>query len=167
LYQQIFNPGGQTGFFGIGEAIVASNSMEPKLCPNDLIFYKETDVNEISVGDTIVYKKTDANGNNMLIVHDVVQIGDGYVTTQGVNNAAPDEAFPISAIVGKYIFKIGKIGAILNLLSTQWAPVVIISTMLMIFAIRIIVYYVHKKRIVADISNNAKTRKALNHFFDI
>lgn len=167
LYQQIFNPNGHTGFFGIGEAIVASNSMEPKLCPNDLIFYQETDVDSISIGDTIVYQKTDADGNNMLIVHDVIQIGDGYVTTQGRNNSAPDESFPVSAVVGKYMFKIGKIGVLLSLLSTKWAPAVIIGTMLVIFIVRIAFYCANKKKIIDDISSNDKNRAAINHFFEI
>ena len=167
LYQQMFNPNGHVGFFGIGEAIVASNSMEPKLCPNDLIFYKETDVESITVGDTIVYQKTDSDGNNMLIVHDVVQISDGYVTTQGRNNSAPDESFPVSAIVGKYMFKIGKIGAVLTLLSTRWAPAVIIGTMLLIFVVRIVFYCANKKKIIDDISTDDKNRAAINHFFEI
>ena len=167
LYQQMFNYNNHTGFFGIGEAIVASNSMEPKLCPDDLIFYKTVDIDDITIGDTIVYQKTDSDGNNILVVHDVIQIGDGYVTTQGINNAAPDEAFSVSAVVGRYIFKIDKVGMILKLFSNKWATIVVISAIFVMFAMRMVIYYTHKKKIIASISNDINTRNALNYFFDI
>lgn len=166
IYQQVFNADGYTGFFGIGEAVVASNSMEPKLYPNDLIFYREVEPYTVTEGDIVVYEKTNVEGSKMLVVHEVIAIGDGYVTTQGVNNAIPDESFPVSAIVGKYMFKIGKIGALLNLLSTSYAPLVIIMIMLLIVAVRVVVFYLNKRRIIAQISTDNDTRAAIKHFFD-
>lgn len=167
FYQQICNPAGYTGFFGIGEAVVASNSMEPKLYTNDLIFYKEVSQDKIAVDDIVVYEKINANGESMLIVHQIIELDNGYVITKGLNNAQEDEAFPISAIVGKYIFKISKIGVIANVLSTKWAPLVVISFLVMVFVLRIAIYYINKKRIVCAISSNQNTRKAIEYFFDI
>jgi signal peptidase I len=167
LYQQTFNPSGYTGFFGIGEAVVASNSMEPELCENDLIFYLEVDPQEIAINDIIVYEKTSSTGEPMLIVHQVIDVENGYITTQGINNAVPDEPFPVSWVIGKYIFKIGQFGILLNALSTPMAPLVIILLLVIVFVLRIALYYMHKKKVIKNISTNDYTRAALNHFFDI
>jgi signal peptidase I len=167
LYQQIFNPAGHTGLFGIGEAVVASNSMEPKLYKNDLIFYKAIDPSEIEIEDIVVYEKTDSSGETILVVHEVINIGDGYVTTQGINNAIPDESFPTTAVVGKYMFKIGRAGVLLNSLSTPLAPLIIILLLVVIFVLRVALYYFYKKKIIHSISTNENTRAAIEHFFDI
>lgn len=168
LYQQFFNPGGYTGFFGIGEAVVASRSMEPMLYENDLIFYHSVDTADVNPQDVIVYQKTDgSSGNTILIVHEVQQIGDGYVVTKGINNAVEDEAFPTSAIVGKYMFKISQAGKLLNLLTTVWAPILIILMIVVVFALRILYYIVYKKKTIEKISNNENTRLAIDHFFEI
>lgn len=167
LYQHMFNADGYTGFFGIGEAVVASNSMEPELCVNDLIFYKQTDASAIAEGDTVVYKKLDSSGNTMLVVHEVIQMSDGYVITQGINNSVPDEAFPESNIIGKYVFKISGVGTLLNLLSSSAAPFIIILIVLLVMAIRLVVYYWRRKNVLHCISVDKNTRVAINHFFDI
>jgi signal peptidase I len=167
LYQQVFNPAGYTGFFGVGEAVVASDSMEPILYQNDLIFYKSATVEDIDKNDIIVYKKTNNNGDTMLIVHKVIDITDGYVVTKGENNGFADEAFPTSDIVGKYSFKVGKIGVILNLLSNKWAPFLIATLLIFVFGLRIFVYCWKRKRIIANISTREDNRSAIDHFFEI
>ena len=168
LYQQVLNPSGYTGFFGIGEAKVASDSMAPTLLVNDLIFYKEVALDDIAINDIVVYKKTDAStGTEMLIVHQVVNIVDGVVTTQGINNTFPDKAFPASDIVGKYMFKISYIGQLLDAMSTKMAPVMMILAVALIMIIRIVAYSFHKKRTVAKISTNIDNRAAIAHFFDL
>lgn len=167
LYQQTCNPSGYTGFFGIGEAVVASNSMEPKLYANDLIFYKELGDNKVGVGDIIVYEKHGANDTSMLIVHQVVEINDDQITTKGLNNTQEDEAFPESDIVGKYMFKIPQIGGILNILSTKWAPLVVAIFLVFVCLTRIFIYCVNRKRIISAISSKKETREAIDYFFDI
>lgn len=168
LYQQVFNPGGYTGFFGVGEAVVASKSMEPMLYENDLIFYNAVDVEDIDVGDVVVYKKTNAaTDETILIVHEVQQISDGYCVTKGINNAVEDEAFSTSAIVGRYMFKVNQAGKLLGLLTTIWAPILIILIMLVAFAARIVYYMIYKKKTIEKISINEDTRLAIDHFFEI
>ena len=168
LYQQFFNPGGYTGFFGIGEAVVASRSMEPMLYENDLIFYHSVESENVKPQDVIVYQKTDgSSGETILIVHEVQQIGDGYVVTKGINNAVEDEAFPTSAIVGKYMFKVNQAGKLLGMLTTAWAPILIILLIVVVFALRILYYIIYKKKTIEKISTNEQTRVAIDHFFEI
>jgi signal peptidase I len=167
LYKQLFSPTKHTGFFGVGEAVVVSDSMQPQLYPNDLIFYKAAQISEIEVGDTIIYKRSDSLGNTMLIVRQVEEIGNGYVTTKGLNNSVADDPVSISAIVGEYMFKISQAGVLLNALQSKWAPVIIVLMMFAILGIRIGIYCTRKRSLIEKISSNEDNRVALDHFFDI
>jgi signal peptidase I len=167
LYQQLFNPYGYTGFFDIGEAVVTSKSMEPELYQNDLIFYKAIDPEDVAIGDTIIYQKTNSLNENILIVHKIEQIDNGYFIAKGVNNAVADDVMPDSAIIGKYIFKISNAGVIFSALSTTWALVIIIITLIGLFALRIFIYYFQKKKNIEEISPNKDTRDAINCFFEM
>lgn len=166
LYQQMFNAENYTGFFGIGNAIVVSNSMEPNIAVNDLVFYQNTDIENIANGDVIVYKSKRPAEEERLIVHRVIDIADGYITTQGDNNATPDAAIEYENVVGKYMFKIGKIGAFFALMSTKWAPLVAVVIIWLVIIARIAVYFVHKKKTIAEITTNEGNREALDHFFN-
>lgn len=166
LYQQMFNAANYTGFFGIGNAIVVSNSMEPNINVNDLVFYHNTNIENITNGDVVVYKSKRPNEEERLIVHRVIDIADGYVTTQGDNNATPDAAIEYENIVGKYMFKIGGIGAFFSLMSTKWAPLIAVAIIWIIIVARIAVYFVHKKKIIEAITTDEGNREALDHFFN-
>ena len=166
LYQQMFNAENYTGFFGIGNAIVVSNSMEPNIVVNDLVFYQNTDIENIANGDVIVYKSKRPAEEERLIVHRVIDIADGYITTQGDNNATPDAAIEYENVVGKYMFKIGKIGAFFALMSTKWAPLIAVVIIWLVIIARIAVYFVHKKKTIAEITTNEGNREALDHFFN-
>ena len=164
LYQQMFNAENYTGFFGVGNAIVVSNSMEPNISVNDLVFYHNTDIDNISTGDIIVYKSKRAAEEERLIVHRVVDIADGYVTTQGDNNATPDAAIEYENVVGKYMFKVGKIGAFFSLMATKWAPLIAVAIIWLIIIVRIAIYFVHKKKTIEQITSDEGNREALDHF---
>ena len=166
LYQQMFNAENYTGFFGIGNAIVVSNSMEPNIAVNDLVFYQNTDIENIANGDVIVYKSKRPAEEERLIVHRVIDIADGYITTQGDNNATPDAAIEYENVVGKYMFKIGKVGAFFALMSTKWAPLIAVVIIWLVIIARIAVYFIHKKKIIAEITTNEGNREALDHFFN-
>ena len=164
LYQQVTNR--YVGFFGIGAAVVSSNSMEPQLMVNDLIFYQETPLSKLQVGDVVVYQKQ-AGEDVTLVVHEMIQIGDGYATTKGINNAIADEPILMSAIVGKYIAKIPQAGSFLDLMSTPIAPIITIAILVVIFILRIMFYYIKKKRTIKHISKESENRKAVDYFFEI
>jgi signal peptidase I len=167
IYQRTFNPNGYTGFFGIGEAVVSSDSMQPQLYTNDLIFYKAAHLSEIEKEDVIIYKRTDSRGNEILIVHQVIDIGNGYVTTKGLNNSVADDPVPVSAIVGEYMFKVPQAGILLNALQSRWAPIIVLLFLVAVTALRIGMYCLRKRSLINRISNDTNNRDALNHFFDI
>lgn len=178
FYQQTFNPDSHTGMFGIGTAIVASDSMDSnsstsyerdavRIQKNDLVFYKEAEINKINPQDIVIYKMTTSSGTEKLIIHRVQSIDDEMFIAKGDNNSVADDAMPNSSIVGSYWFKINDIGAIFKIFATKWCSLVIILIILTIFAIRITFYYFKKKKVISQITTKDDNRIALDYFFDI
>lgn len=167
LYQQLFNPTGYAGFFGIGGAVVASDSMKPDLSPNDLIFYRQATADDIDVGDVVVYKKTHFYNPDTLIIHKVIEIQDDHIIAKGINNAVDDDPVHKSAIVGKYLFKINGMGFLIGLMSTLWAPIIMIAIIVLGTSIRISFYYTKRKNAIAQISHDKQTQNAIDTFFDV
>lgn len=83
-------------FFGTAFAIVQTPSMEPYIMTGDLIVFKECNFNDVKVGDYIVFTAGDGFPSALKgqsIVHAVIEINGGEITTQGKNtvtNPNPD-----------------------------------------------------------------------------
>lgn len=83
-------------FFGTSFAIVQTPSMEPYIMTGDLIVFKECNFNDVKVGDYIVFTAGDGFPSELKgqsIVHAVIEINGGEITTQGKNtvtNPNPD-----------------------------------------------------------------------------
>ena len=93
--------------FGVGAAIVLSGSMEPELSVDDLIIV--TPQENYAVGDVVVYQS-----GSTLVVHRIIEINDGLVTTQGDANNAPDEPVEISEIKGRVVRYVENVGGLVR-----------------------------------------------------
>ncbi|MCD7722872.1 MAG: signal peptidase I [Clostridiales bacterium] len=113
---------------GWGVSIVASGSMEPELSVNDLVIIKETQ--EIALGDTIVYE-TDSGS---LVIHKVISIDGSTITTQGIANNTPDQPIDISAVKGKLVYSIPKVGAVITALKTPAGIIILLVAAVLLFA---------------------------------
>lgn len=100
--------------FGTGCAVVLSGSMEPELSVDDLIIVREA--NTYEVNDVVVYQ----NGFE-LIVHRIINIDGDTITTKGDANNVEDTPTDISAIKGRVVASIPKIGLIAQVLKTPLA----------------------------------------------
>lgn len=85
--------------------LVVSNSMEPEIKVNTLIFVRRESIENIAVGDIICFKNT--SGKN--IVHRVVSINNNdnkevFIYTKGDNNKDTDNSVVTKA---NYIGKVG------------------------------------------------------------
>ncbi len=105
--------------FQINSFVVISGSMEPTLKINDLIFNIKVKEENIKKGDIISFKE----GNNVVthrINNIVEENGKKYYETKGDNNPNVDEKMTeYDNIVGRYIFKIPKIGYSIRNMQTQ------------------------------------------------
>ncbi|MBQ8606179.1 MAG: signal peptidase I [Clostridia bacterium] len=102
--------------FGYGVAVVLSGSMEPELSVDDIVIIKKTD--DVQKNDVVVYQS-----GSSLIIHRVIKIDGDIIQTQGDANNAPDEEINISAVKGKHVGTIPKLGIITTLVQK---PVILI-----------------------------------------
>jgi len=129
--------------------VVISESMEPNILKGDLLFVRGTDPNYIYNGDVIVFDARGLwfNAPQEPIVHRVINkyniSNTWYFTTQGDNNALPDdEDIPESRVIGVVVGRIPYIGWVKIFLTESGLLIpllVIISALLIISIIRDII----------------------------
>ena len=92
--------------FGYGASVVLSGSMEPALSVNDLLIVREMD--DYQPGDIVVYQS-----GKTPVVHRIVDISGETVTTRGDANNSNDTPIPMTAVKGKVITAIPKVGQLI------------------------------------------------------
>ena len=105
---------------GYGAALVLTGSMEPTIQADDLIIVAERPV--YAEDEIVVYQS-----GNILVVHRIIDITDGMVTTQGDANQAADEPVEMSAIKGKVIANISGLGTLARILKTPTATIALLA----------------------------------------
>ena len=105
---------------GYGAAVALTGSMEPTIGEDDLIIVAKQDV--YAEGDIVVYQS-----GSILVVHRIIDITDGMVTTQGDANEAADAPIELSAIKGKVISIVPVLGSLARILKTPVATVVLLA----------------------------------------
>ena len=88
---------------------IVSESMHPKYRIGDMILTKQTDMNDIKVGEDLVYKGEVGDLAGKTIVHKVVdkrkKNGVPTITTQGLANDLPDPPVYEHQIISKVLYK--------------------------------------------------------------
>lgn len=111
--------------FGWGSSVVMSGSMEPALSENDFVVIHE--VENYQVGDIAVYQS-----GRMLVIHRIISIQGDTVILQGDANNAPDVPVPMSAIKGKLVLAIPKIGKLIRTVKSTPSILIILIAFLLI-----------------------------------
>ena len=102
--------------FGYKFYVVLTGSMQPSICPNDVVVIKKQKINNIKKDDVITFSKS---GSATTVTHRVVDViskeGEVFYKTKGDNNNAEDDELVLAENVeGKCVFKISKVGVILT-----------------------------------------------------
>lgn len=106
--------------FEHGAAVVLSGSMEPKIYEGDLIIVRKmSDYRERNI---VVYQ-----AGNSLVVHRIVKKDGNMITTKGDANNTDDAPINISAIKGKVVLIVPKIGRIVGFFKTPLGIICIIA----------------------------------------
>ncbi len=108
---------------------VMSDSMNPTIKKGDLIVINTK--SNYTANDIVTFY--DDNGN--FVTHRIVSINDEEMITKGDNNDSLDSATKTEFIIGKYLFKINGLGAIIASLKN---PIVMIVIFIAGFAICIL-----------------------------
>lgn len=106
--------------FGFGAAVVLSGSMEPTFSTGDLIIVRQEPT--YGIDDIVVFQE-----GRTLVVHRIVDMADGTVTTRGDANNAEDEPIEFSAIKGKVLLHIPGVGNVVSFLKTPLGTVLVIA----------------------------------------
>ena len=133
IIKYIQNPNKTPDFFGFKTYEIVSRSMEHTINKNDIIVVKKVDKNEINENDIISFD----NGNE-IITHRIVEIeninGQTLYTTKGDNNRfADDEKISFEQIEGKYVFKLSKLGYLMNFLKNRYFLIILFIILIFCF----------------------------------
>ena len=135
IVESYINPDELPSFLGIKSFVIVSESMEPTIITNDVIFIVDTSKENLEVGDIISFRTGDYI-NTHRIVRIEEQNGEDVYITKGDNNSNEDRTpVKFQDIEGKYLFRLSKIGKITEMLKSRITLVV-----LLIFLV-IIAYY--------------------------
>ena len=132
LFQRIFNPGGYTGLFGVGYAVVVSGSMKPVFKENDMIIYQKHDRKDYRTGDIVVYVRDRGTEDEILITHRLIGISEDQLITKGDANSISDKPIGWDQLIGRVVFLVPGIGKLVEFMRT---PVGILIAVILIIGL--------------------------------
>ena len=112
---------------GIQFRAVLTSSMEPDLPVGSLIVIVPTAFEDIQVGDDITYVR---DKNLTIVTHRVISKDETnhYLTTQGIQNNAPDVPTMYDNVIGVARFHIPVLGNLVIWLDTTWGKIIAFAT---------------------------------------
>lgn len=143
---------------GFTPLTVQSESMAPTFDENDLIIIQQCDPSTLQVGDIITFH-TIIDNQYALNTHRIEAInqvnGVNSYTTKGDNNDLTDQhVIADGDIVGKYVFKIPYMGAVMDFLSSTWGFLIVIVLPMLLFFIyqvyHLVIVGMNLKRAMAE-----------------
>lgn len=150
--------GSVSNLAGFTPLTVQSESMAPTFDENDLIIIQQCDPSTLQVGDIITFH-TIIDNQYALNTHRIESInqvnGVNSYTTKGDNNDLTDQhVIADGDIVGKYVFKIPYMGAVMDFLSSTWGFLIVIVLPMLLFFIyqvyHLVIVGMNLKRAMAE-----------------
>lgn len=105
---------------GYGVLEVISGSMEPKISIGDMVII-DTKIKDYKVKDIVTFKDI----NDSFVTHRIVEIKDDEIITRGDANNTIDDAIKKEQIVGRYVYKINGLGALIKSLRSPLTLIMI------------------------------------------
>lgn len=127
----VFLPSKTIDVFGFKPYVVVTESMEPEINVNDLIFVKNANFDELEIDDIITFE-ADINfdGEKEVVTHYIYSItenGDGTLTFrthpyfEDTADYIPDYwVLGEADILGEYMFKVSKLGAVVQFMNSPF-----------------------------------------------
>lgn len=119
--------------------IIVSQSMSPNIKSGDLIFLRKINISDLEVGDIISYKF-----QNVTVTHRIVAVNKENFVTKGDANNIEDLPINNEQVIGKYIFKIPKLGFLYKYLRN---PLISLGLNILLIILAIFIY---KKEVRTD-----------------
>ena len=150
IIQAVVNPSKTPSFFGIKTYSIISGSMEPTIHTGDIVIAKETNKENLQIGDIISFRLGQSVVTHRIIGIEETENGEVYTTKGDKNNTEDKVEIKIDLIEGKVIGRIPFMGKISKLLHGNISIIVII---LMVY-----IYYSHTSK-VSRIKNRRKAKR--------
>ena len=152
IAQTIIKPDETPSIFGIKTFNIISSSMKPTIGINDIVIVKKVDSSKLKENDIITF-----NINGDVITHRIIKIENVnneqiYITKGDSNEVSDSDKITYDNIEGKYLFKIPKIGKVLNFLKNK-----IVFTAILVILIISFIY--EKKKLQIKVRRKEKRRK--------
>ena len=113
-----------------------------------VIFIKKINVDNLKAGDIITFQK-----EKFIATHRIIKFEDKSIITQGDNNNLADDPLTKENVIGKYMFKVPKIGYFYSFVGSP-IGIIVISIIIVIIIIYEICFVDDKK----EKKNNKKLR---------
>lgn len=118
-------------FLGYKPNVVLTDSMRGEFSVGDIVVSKEVKPEDLQPGDIITFRSIDPDSYQEIITHKIKRITnynnqlafDTYGTTTGVQDLYP---VPADQVLGKYSFRLPKMGHFFNFLKTPTGYITII-----------------------------------------
>lgn len=108
--------GGNASFFGYNFYLVLTDSMTPEIQVDELVIAKQVDKSELKVGDDIVFVSKNPDSRGVNLVHRIIRIEGGTITTRGIKlngDGSPlPEDQPITEVLGKVVYHSQALGVL-------------------------------------------------------
>ncbi len=132
IIESYINPNELPSFLGIKSFVIVSESMEPTIMTNDLIFITNTSKEDLEIGDIISFKTGD-----YINTHRIVRIeeknGEEVYITKGDNNNREDRGYvEFQDIEGKYLFRLPGFGKITEILKSKTTLIILLVFLVII-----------------------------------
>ena len=126
MVESYINPNELPSFLGIKSFVIVSESMEPTIMTEDVIFITNTSRENLEVGDIISFRIGDYI-NTHRIIRIEQQNGEEVYITKGDNNNAEDRTpVKFEDIEGKYLFRLPGFGRITDILKSKVTLVILL-----------------------------------------
>lgn len=132
MVESYINPDELPSFLGIKNFVIVSESMEPTIMTDDVIFIANESKENLKVGDIISFR-TGEYINTHRIVRIEEQNGEEVYITKGDNNTLEDRT-PVKSqdIEGKYLFRIPGFGKVIEILKSKVTLVILLIFLVII-----------------------------------
>lgn len=150
MFQAKANTNKVPSVFGIKPFMVLSGSMETEIKKGDLIITKETNPEELEIGNVIAFRDAAGTVTTHRIIDIVVKEGETYFITKGDNNSTQDRNLvSLKDVEGIYLFRIPGIGSMMKSLSQTTTIVILVLIITVVFVVGFIISnkkYVEEER---------------------
>lgn len=132
IIESYINPNELPSFLGIKSFVIVSESMEPTIMTNDVIFISNISKENLKIGDIISFR-TDDYINTHRIVKIEEQNGENVYITKGDNNRSEDrKPVKFKDIEGKYLFRLPGLGKVTEILKSKVTLIVLLIFLIII-----------------------------------